>query len=199
MKLASRFAKKVEVLTAFAVVAPVDELNLDPPSPFVADHSNEAKQKREIAHQMRFYRDWGGVAGPGERWCQNMRGLPCLRLEDPLVGEVVIETSASGLLLGTEETMVFGGLKFPYNNAQTSLPQWSDYERSVLQQPTACPYPFPDKGHLSYLFVDRAGMKRSKIAYTTCDNWGNPLRTRKVIQSIYDSCSSSEQFSETVV
>jgi hypothetical protein len=197
MKLASRFARRIEILTAFAVVAPVEELNLDPPSPYITDHSEEAKRKREQEHIKRTHREWGGTASVGETWCNDMIGLPCLRLEDPRVGEVVIETSASGLLLATEETMAFGELNFANHHARACLPQWENYELSVSQQPTACPYPFPDKGYLSYLFVDRAGMKNRNITYKTCDNWVNPMHSRKVIQRIYDYCSSSEQFSET--
>lgn len=125
-----------------------------------------------------------------------MRGLPCLRLEDPSCGEVVIETSASGLLLDTEETLVFSGLKFAHDCAKASLPQWSNYEQSDLDHPDALPYPFPDKGHLLYLFVDPLGMMRNKITYATCGNWVNPSVVRKVIQNIYERCSTSNDFSQ---
>jgi hypothetical protein len=199
MKLASRFAKKVEVLTAFAVLALDNELNLNPPSPYITDHSERAKRERDWALKMRTYREWEGTAGAGERWCQRMKGLPCLLVHDLRVGEILIETSASGLLLGVEETMAFSGLSFAYNNAQASLPQWSNYEESMRDNPEAFPYPFPDKGHLSYLFVDRVGMSRSKITYRTCENWLNPTITRKVVQSIYESCSMSEDFAETEI
>jgi hypothetical protein len=191
MKLASRFAKSVEVLTAFAVIAPGGELG-----PYVSDDSEEAKNKRELAQRMRFYRDWGGSALAGERWCQSMIGMPCLRVKDT-GGEVLIETSAGGLLLDTEELMVFSGLTFPYNCARASVPQWSDYERSALEQLSAHPYPFPDKGHLSYLFVDRVGMKKNNITYKVCKNWADPSVARKVIQSVYEYCSTSDRFSIT--
>ena len=47
MKLASQFAKKVEVLTAFAVIAPAHEVDLDYPTPWVVDHSDSASGARE--------------------------------------------------------------------------------------------------------------------------------------------------------
>jgi hypothetical protein len=198
MKLASRFATKVEVLTAFVVLAPVEEVTVGPPSPHIADHPEVANRKRDQELIKPFYREWGGTAGLRERWCNDMVGLPCLRIMDPRVGEVVIETSGSGLLLDTEETMSFSGLTFDNFYARASLPQWSNYEQAVLDEPEALPYPFPDKGHLTYFFVDRKGMKKSNISYRTCDKWANPVHARRVIQSIYDYCSNSEQYSETL-
>jgi len=196
MKLASRFARKIEILTAFVVIAPQDELNIVLPNHFVIDRTEEAKQKRDIALMLRVYREWGGTARPGELWCRNMVGLPCLRIDDPEIGEVVIETSGSGLLLGKEKTEAFSGIQFGYGNAGASLPQWSDYEKSCADESTD--YPFPDKGYLHFLFVDPEKMKKCKITYRLCENWTNHAKTRKVIQSVYDYCSNSKKFATTI-
>jgi hypothetical protein len=116
-----------------------------------------------------------------------MIGFPYLRFEEPGIGEIVIDTSASGLLLGIEETMAFNGIEFFKGTGSCCIPQFSNVEQSFLDHPGAKPYPYPDNGYLDYMFLDRKGMGKSNVTYKTCVNWGDPGPARRVIQNIHDA------------
>ena len=196
MRLASQFAKDVEVLTVFSLIIPAEELNPSHPVAYITDYSEEAKQKRDWAQRMRIYREYGGTAGPGENWCRNLVGMPCLRLVDPEMGQVLIDTSSSGILLGEDKTESFSGLEFKHGSVVMSIPQWTNYDKACEDEGTN--YPYPDKGELYFLVTEPDLMKKKRIHYELCENWVVPAKTRKVFQAIYNYCNQSSSLKWTM-